>query len=219
MVRPGAALADVGTDHAYLPVWLAKSGRITRAVASDVRPGPLERARQNIEKYNVNDLVETRLCDGLDRIKSEETDDVVIAGMGGLMIAEIIGRTGWLKSTEKHLILQPMTREENLRRSLSERGFSILREQAVLEENHVYTVMLCAWDSCGNTQTELFPYLGLLNAESPENRAYLRRERKRLLNHANGFVACGNEKGASELFRLRDEIGRMLTAKEPQLEE
>ncbi len=184
-----------------------------------MRPGPLERARRNIEKYDVGNLVETRLCDGLDGIKPEEADDVVIAGMGGLMIAEIICRAEWLKNAEKHLILQPMTREENLRRSLSKWGFSVLREQAVLEENHVYTVMLCAWGPGGSPQAELFPYIGLLNAESPESRAYLRRERKRLLNHANGLAACGDEKGASELFRLREQIGKMLTAKEPKSEE
>ncbi len=212
MVRPGAALADVGTDHAYLPVWLAKRGVVPRAVASDIRPGPLERAKRNIERFGAQDAVETRLCDGLDGILPGEADDVVIAGMGGEMIAGIVGRAPWLKNAGKHLILQPMTREENLRRALSEAGFSVLREQAALEERRVYTVMLCACVPGGKREDGLYPYIGLLDAETPANRAYLRRERKRLLNRANGLAARGDGEGAAELFRLREKIGALLTA-------
>lgn len=219
MVRPGAALADVGTDHAYLPVWLAKQGLISKAVASDVRPGPLERAKRNIQKFGVGNAVEARLCDGLDGILPEEADDIVIAGMGGQLIAEIVSRAVWLENPGKHMILQPMTREEHLRRSLAEHGFSILREQAVLEERHVYTVMLCAYDPCGSPQSGLFPYIGLLRADTPENRAYLRREKKRLLNRANGLTASGNGEEAAKFFRIREQIGAMLESEIPESEE
>lgn len=219
MVRPGAALADVGTDHAHLPIWLAKQGLISKAVASDVRPGPLERAKQNIEKYGAGDEVKARLCDGLDGILPEEADDVVIAGMGGEMIAEIVCRAAWLENAGKHLILQPMTREENLRRSLMKMGFSVLSEQAVLEEGHVYTVMLCAYGPGEGREDGLFPYIGLLDAKTPESRAYLRREQKRLFDHANGFAARGDGEKASELLRLRARIGKMLAAEESKSEE
>lgn len=213
MVRPQAALADVGTDHAYLPVWLAKQGVIKTAVASDIRPGPLERAKNNIERYGVDSLVTARLSDGLDEISPEEADDIVIAGMGGLMMADIIRRAEWLKNSEKRLILQPMTHVEDLRRSLSEQGFSVLREQAVLDEGHVYTAMLCAYDPANSASGTLFPYIGRLTAETPENRMYLRREMKRLLNRANGLRLQGDEKGSAELFQIREQIGAMLTEK------
>lgn len=216
MVRPGAALADVGTDHAYLPVWLVKNGVVPRAVASDVRPGPLERAKRNIERYGVSGAVETRLCDGLDGIRPEEADDVVIAGMGGLLMAEIIERTAWLKDEHKRLILQPMTREEELRRSLFKNGFSVLCEQAVLEGRHVYTVMLCGWERPSRPLDELFPYIGLLKANTPAGQAYLRREQKRLQNRATGLLARGNADEASELLRLRSRIGTMLAAQETE---
>ena len=219
MVRPGTALADVGTDHAYLPVWLAKQGLIAAAVASDVRSGPLERAKRNIEKYGVGHIVNARLSDGLDAILPEEADDVVIAGMGGLMIAEIVRRAAWLKNGGKRLILQPMTREEDLRRSLAEEGFFIVREQAAQEEHRVYTAMLCAYGTDGRPQNELFPYIGLLTSETPASRAYLRRERKRLLKRANGLKAQGDEGRALELFRIRERIGAMLPPEEPESEE
>ena len=123
----------------------AVAALIRRAVASDVRAGPLERAKKNIERYGVGNLVAVRLSDGLDAVQPSEAEDIVVAGMGGLMIAEIISRAPWLKEGGRHLILQPMTRAEDLRRSLSDQGFAILRERAVREEHHLYTAMLCAY--------------------------------------------------------------------------
>lgn len=210
MVREGAALADVGTDHAYLPVWLAKKGAVRKAVASDVRPGPLERAREDIEKFGVGGIVEARLSDGLDEIRSEEADDVVIAGMGGELITAIVSRTGWLRNPEKRLILQPMTREEDLRRSLTQQGFSVLNEQAVLEGRHVYTVMLCAYGRSAQPRDGLFPYIGLLSGDTPAGRAYLRREETRLRNRARGLRAEGSENSAAELLKLCGQIETLL---------
>lgn len=214
MVREGAALADVGTDHAYLPVWLAKQGRVRKVVASDVRPGPLERAKENIEKFGVDGLVEARLSDGLDAVRPEEADDVVLAGMGGELITEIIDRAAWLKDAEKHLILQPMTREEDLRRSLVRQGFSVLREQAVLEGRRVYTVMLCAYGRPAQSRNDLFPYIGLLSGDSAAGRAYLRREKKRLGNRARGLRAEGDEAGAAKLLGFCGEIEALVQTEE-----
>ena len=107
MVRPGCRLADIGTDHGYLPVWLAKTGVIRSAVAADVREGPLQSARQNIERYGVEEQVTARLSDGLDLVSAQEADDIVIAGMGGELIARLVDRAAWLRDPQKHLILQP----------------------------------------------------------------------------------------------------------------
>lgn len=210
MVRPQAALADVGTDHAYLPVWLAKRGAISRAVAVDIRPGPLERARRNIERYGVGGIVTARLSDGLDAVLPEEADDIVVAGMGGLLMADIVHRTAWLRDEKKRLILQPMTHGEDLRRRLLGDGFFVLREQAVLDERHVYTVMLCAYGLRERGADELFPYVGGLSPDTRENRMYLRRELRRLRNRANGLRLRGKTGRAEELFRVGERIRAML---------
>ena len=115
-VREGCRLADIGTDHAYLPVWLLKKEKISYAIAADIHLGPLRRAEKNIRKYHVEEKVSIRLSDGLETVFPIEVDDIVIAGMGGETIAKIIAEAPWLKDEKKHLILQPMTSAEDLRR-------------------------------------------------------------------------------------------------------
>ena len=89
-VPPGAVLADIGTDHAYLPVWLCKSGKIPKAIAADIGQGPLQSAGESIARYQAQDRIETRLSDGLAAFSPGEADTIVIAGMGGELIARIL---------------------------------------------------------------------------------------------------------------------------------
>lgn len=144
-VRPGARIADVGTDHAYLPIWLIQSGRVERAIASDLRPGPLERARADAAAYGVLDRLDLRLCSGLDGIRPGEADTIVIAGMGGENIAAILAAAPWTRDGRHTLLLQPMTRSEILRGALAELGFQIQEERLVLDRGTIYPAMLvCA---------------------------------------------------------------------------
>ncbi len=210
LVRPGSRLVDVGTDHAYLPVWLALAGRIGRAVAADVRPGPLARAERNIRKYGVEATVRARLSDGLDAVSPQEADDIVFAGMGGLLISRILLRTPWLRDPAKRLILQPMTSVEELRRSLSEQGFAVLRERAACEDGHVYTAMLCGYDPANRMTGRLYPYVGRISADTPENRLYLARRMAPLKKRADGLRREGDRKAAEELDEVRGRIAAML---------
>lgn len=141
MVRENQVLADIGTDHAYLPIWLVKKGVIQKAIAADINMGPLQKAAFNIRRYNVGKQVDARLSDGLELIFPNEADDIVIAGMGGELIADIIEKAPWLKDVQKHLILQPMTSAPELRTYLTEHGFAVKQEQAVQDGDHIYTVM------------------------------------------------------------------------------
>ena len=99
MVRDGAAVADIGTDHAYLPVYLVECGKIHKAIAADVREGPLENAKGNISKNGFDQQIKTVLSDGLEKISPDEADDIVIAGMGGELIIRIISAAAWLKDS------------------------------------------------------------------------------------------------------------------------
>lgn len=209
-VRPGTALADVGTDHAYLPIWLAKKGLIRSAVASDVRPGPLRRARANIARYGGEGIVSVRLCDGLSAVAPEEAEDVVLAGMGGLMIARILGQAPWLRDGSRRLILQPMTSAEDLRAYLAQAGFAVLRERAAEEDGHVYSVMQAAFRPEEPARGGLYPYIGAVDASTPGNRRYLSVQMLRLEKRARGLRITGESGEAERLARFAEEIGRML---------
>ena len=167
-VRENAYLVDVGTDHAYLPVRLALDGRIRSAIACDVRKGPLENAASNIERYGAGDVVSTLLSDGLDMVPPGERYDIVIAGMGGELIAKIIQRPQWLKNGDHRLILQPMTRGESLRLFLCENGFCIDEERACVSGRKCYSVIVCHYDGRIRSCSELFRYIGLLGEDSSE---------------------------------------------------
>ena len=104
MTPPGGRLADIGTDHGYLPVWLLQEGRIPSAIASDVGAEPLEHARRTAEEYETQGL-DFRLCDGLSGIEPEETDIVVIAGMGGETIRDILRAAPWGLAAGKRIQL------------------------------------------------------------------------------------------------------------------
>ena len=111
-VPQGARLADIGTDHGYLPAWLLLNGKIETAIAADLRAGPLERARETSRQYGLEGAISFRLCDGLTGIAEDEVDTVAIAGMGGETISAILGNAPWIR--DKLLLLQPMTGASHL---------------------------------------------------------------------------------------------------------
>lgn len=142
LVPPGARFADVGTDHAYLPVWLILNGIIDRAIASDLREGPLERARQTAERYGAAERLSFRLCDGLSGIAPGEADVIAIAGMGGETIAQILAAAPWTAEGARSLLLQPMTAHPELRTWLNGHGFRIVRELLSCEGKTIYSTFL-----------------------------------------------------------------------------
>lgn len=151
LVPQGARLADVGTDHAYLPVWLLLAGRIPSAIASDLREGPLARARETAAHYGVTDRISFRLCDGLAGIEAGEADAISIAGMGGETIAAILEAAPWTR--ERLLLLQPMTSFPDLRFWLQQHGYVIRREVICREGDRLYSV----WNVTGGQMKPLSP--------------------------------------------------------------
>lgn len=154
-VRAGARLADVGTDHAYLPIYLAQTGKISTAIATDINAGPLESARKNIAAYGYSDRIAVLLCDGLSEVSAEDVDDIAILGMGGELIARIIEYAPWLRSRGKRLILQPMTHPERLREALLKSGFAIIDESISEDRGRVYQTICAVWDGEKRTHTPL----------------------------------------------------------------
>ena len=145
LVPAGASIADIGTDHAYLPVWLLLEGKITRAIAADLREGPLNRAKLTAKEYNCTENIAFRLCDGLSGIAPEEADTIVIAGMGGETIAAILEQAAWTKNERYTLILQPMSAQNDLRRWLWQQGYDIKYERIICEGDKLYNILLASY--------------------------------------------------------------------------
>ena len=184
--RGGSRLADIGTDHAYLPIFLCAQGKIDRALACDINPLPLRSAEENIAACGLSDRIETRLCDGLSGVAPDEADDIVIAGMGGELIARIIGDCEWLKDGEKRLILQPMTRHGALIRWLYANGFGIERQEAVKDEGKYYTVIVAKYDGAVRECDPLTAAAGKLRPDSDASRGFLQKSLGQLRKQSIG---------------------------------
>ena len=141
LVPQGARLADVGTDHGYLPVWLLQHGRIESAIASDINALPLDHARATAREYGVTERMDFRLCPGLAKIKAEECDAIAIAGMGGETILGILEAAPWTHEGVHTLILQPQSAGQALRQYLAEHSFAIEREALARDGHFFYTVL------------------------------------------------------------------------------
>ena len=161
LVRQGAVFADIGTDHAYLPIFLLESGRIERAVLSDINEGPLASAERNIADRGLSDRVELVLTDGVKGLGKKGITDYAVCGMGGELIADIVTSAPELRSPELRLILQPMTKQDTLRAALYAAGFEILSERYSYADGKYYVCMLAAYSGEIRSLSDVEAYLGV----------------------------------------------------------
>ena len=155
MVRLDKRIADIGTDHAFVPCYLSERGA-KGVIATDISDGPLACAKATTELYGITDITLIK-CDGLDKVPP--VDDVIIAGMGGEMIADIISRCSFLNGAI-HFILQPMTKDFILRRELYKMGLEIIEEKTAAVSKKVYTVMLCSYTGAKKDIDDAFAFMG-----------------------------------------------------------
>ncbi len=211
-VRPGTVLADVGTDHGYLPVWLVENDRIPFAIASDLRPGPLSRGRETAAVYGVSDRVDFRLCDGLAGIAPTEADTIVIAGMGGETIASILSSAPWTADGTHTLLLQPMTRSEELRRYLLMNGYAIRREQLVEDRGMLYPVMEATAGKMKLSSGQI--YAGTMLPTDPLGDRYLIEKIIRLQTAVTGLKRSSVKADLQKADRLRELIFALMELRE-----
>lgn len=198
LVPRGARLADVGTDHGYVPVYLLQSGRIQSAVATDINALPLAHARRTAEEYGVGNIA-FRLGPGLETVAPHECDTILIAGMGGETILEILSAAPWALSSGYTLLLQPQTKVELLRRGLCAMGGAILREHLVEDKGKLY-VVLCAAAGAPRTLSDAEAFGGVAMQGEMLYSKYLDIQLKKLRLRAAGLRAGGREDPA--LFAL-----------------
>ncbi len=141
LVTDGLRVADIGTDHGFVPIALVSEGRCPSAIAADVRKGPLSHAAENIRKHALSDVIETRLSDGLKEIRPGEVQAVIIAGMGGMLMMRILEEGRDVISAARELILQPQSDIPQVRRWLQLNGFHIICEKTALDAGKYYFMM------------------------------------------------------------------------------
>ncbi len=141
LVTRGNRLADIGTDHAFVPIYLVENGHIPSAIAMDVNQGPIERAKEHIHEHGLEDRISTRLSDGLSEYRSGEADTILIAGMGGALTERILERGKEALEGVSELVLQPQSEIARTRRWLEKNGWEITCEKMVLEDGKYYQMM------------------------------------------------------------------------------
>lgn len=142
-LREGGVIADIGTDHAYLPIEVCRRGICRRAVACDINEGPIRSARSNICAAGLSGQIDTLCTDGLHGVETYAPDDIVIFGMGGELVVRILREAPWVQNASVRLILQPMSRAEVLRRYLWETGFTVIGETISRADRLYQTVCAC----------------------------------------------------------------------------
>ncbi len=206
----GRRIADIGTDHGYLPCYMVMEGLCDTALACDTAPLPLESAKAHIAENGLGDRVTAILSDGLEKVPADGLTDIVIAGMGGELIARILGDCGWLKSAVPavNLVLQPMTKWDFLRKWLYENDFLITDEKPCISGRFVYSVMQAVYTG----EKPPYPcdlrylYCGFVKPVTEDGREYLLRQAKRLEAAAKGREASGDSEGALQMKTLAAEL-------------
>ena len=205
LVRGGGIIADIGTDHGYLPIYLLQSGKVTGAIAADIGKMPLKNAENSIKLYGLQDKITLRLSDGLREFSENEVDEIVFAGMGGTLIAEKLAETPWIKNKKFHFIFQPQSRAEDLRQFLFENGFTINEELATHEGRRIYI----AFDASYTGVIFGFDYADTFIGKLPHTEdahKHLNHQLSRLKEKHDAFVKCERVEEANSLLETIQKI-------------
>lgn len=177
MVTPGGRIADIGTDHGYVPIYLVEQNKAAHAIAMDVRKGPLARAGENIVRFGCSGRIETRLSDGLEKLEPNEADTVIIAGMGGLLTVRILEAGLNVLQTVKECVLQPQSDLDKVRQFLHQHHFRIMQEKMLIDEEKYYTVMrVVHGEESLYTEAENLYGRYLINDKNPVLKEYLKKQ-------------------------------------------
>lgn len=214
MVTTGNVLADIGTDHGYVPIALVQRGRIPSAIAMDINKGPLEKAREHIVMCNLQDKIETRLSDGTKALTVGEADSILIAGMGGELVLHILREGEAVCHSAKELVLQPQSDVHKVREYLRNNGYAIVDENMIFEDGKYYPMMRAvpapenkAWGKLKPEAVTVCDLYGpiLLKCGNPVLRKYLVKQHRKLIDILENLkkqpLSLAIEKRISEIER------------------
>lgn len=214
MIPKCDCLADIGTDHGFIPIYSIQNNIAYRAIASDINKGPIRVANININKYNLKDKIQTRIGSGLSTLKENEADVIVIAGMGGVLISEIIESHIEIARSSRWLILQPVQYPEVLRRYLLSSGFNIVDEDIVKDENKYYYIIKVENSPSQKYTKEVYYYTGtkLIQKGNPLIKEYIEYKIHSLGNILSNLSPIDQSARYKELISLKKEFEELLNA-------
>ncbi|MCQ2414302.1 MAG: class I SAM-dependent methyltransferase [Clostridia bacterium] len=194
-VRQGAVFADIGTDHAYLPLFLLNEGRITRAACADSAAAPSQHAVAHAKNSPYYEKMSFHLTNGLHGLDGQGITDIAVCGMGGELIRDILSAAPWIKNGDVRLILQPMSKQETLRRWLCENGFALSGEAYSFADGKYYLTILAGYTGEPRTLTEEEALMGSATKERLRNDTaafgYFTRKRNALVKAVTGKNTSG----------------------------
>ncbi len=213
MVTGGNRLADIGTDHAFVPISLVEDGRIPCAIAMDVNKGPLERAVEHIRAHGLSDKISTRLSDGLEKLGKDEADTILIAGMGGALTQRILHQRPNLNAEIKELVLQPQSEIELVRRYLQSSGWRIEDERIVFEDGKYYPMMRCVPGVMSLTEEQALYGPCLIEKADTVWISFLRWREGILRQNLSQLEKSDSERGRARSAEIRSQLsvlGRLI---------
>ncbi|MTI66014.1 MAG: SAM-dependent methyltransferase [Firmicutes bacterium] len=214
-VEKDTLVADIGTDHGYIPVYLIEKGIAKEVIASDVNKAPLESAKGYILKKGLENKIETRLGNGLKVLKPREVDTVIIAGMGGILISEILSESSMIVKDIKNFILQPMVASEQLRRYLYNNNFKIIDEKLAKEDNRYYEIIKVQLGK-DNIEDPIFLEIGkkLLENKDPLLDSFLAKKLKKIRKILKNIEENGNVFRNDKYNKLKIKYNKIKRMKE-----
>ena len=206
LVRCNRKTVDVGTDHGYLPAFLVMNGKTDCAIAADIGVGPLENAKKTIDKYDLGDKIDTVLSNGLEKIP-HDVEEIIIAGMGGTLIAEILSKAEWIKHEGIHLVLQPMTHSYDVRKFLYENGFYIDTEKFCTDDGRDYVVISAYFADEYVRLNDFCYYFGdVVTGSTESERGYIKRQYFYIRSRYEGLKKSGNDEEAEVFGKVLAEV-------------
>ncbi len=209
LLEGGRPVADIGTDHGYLPIWLIKQGLAPVVLAADINPKPLAVAKKNAQRYGVEDKIILTLSNGLQNVPPELAQEIVLAGMGGELIFRVLTAVPWVKTGGRRLVLQPMSRAPELRKGLLKLGFEVLEEKALEDGSRVYSAFSARYIGNISSTGRLFPYMGKILPGTEAAEKYAKKVLSGMLGQLNGLSHKGKLEEASQLQEVAEEIKRI----------
>lgn len=207
LVTEGASVADIGTDHGYIPIYLIRNKKIRKALAMDINEGPLERAREHIREEGLEHQIEIRLSDGLLKMAPGEADTVIAAGMGGGLILKILSACPEVTKSVKEFILQPQSEIARVRRFLNEAEFTIAAEDMVEEDGKFYPMMKLVHGREEKLKEQECRYGRLLlKSKNPVLFKYLENEKGRKLTIWRSLKDMEGERAAGRMKELEEDL-------------